>query len=317
MAALIVLTSISVLSLFSLGCVAALSLNYYDKTCPNVESSISNSVKSAATKDRTVIPALLRMHFHDCFIRGCDGSILLDSEGTNKAEKDAAPNGSLHAFFVIDGAKKELEAQCPGVVSCADILAVAARDAVVLAGGPTWEVPKGRKDGRISRASETAGLPSPSFNISQLQQSFALRGLSTDDLAALLGAHTLGFAHCSSFEGRLRNFDSTHDVDPSMRPSFAARLREICPLKGRPRSAGATMDPSPMTFDNTYYRVVLQGKGLFSIDQALLTHPKTKTLVTRFAASHNAFVDAFVRSIVKLSSITGGQEVRRNCRVVN
>ncbi|KAK4774071.1 hypothetical protein SAY87_029090 [Trapa incisa] len=132
MAALIVLTSISVLSLFSLGCVAALSFNYYDKTCPNVESSISNSVKSAATKDRTVIPALLRMHFHDCFIRGCDGSILLDSEGTNKAEKDAAPNGSLHAFFVIDGAKKELEAQCPGVVSCADILAVAARDAVVL-----------------------------------------------------------------------------------------------------------------------------------------------------------------------------------------
>lgn len=54
-------------------------------------------------------------------------------------------------------------------------------------GGPTWDVPKGRKDGRISRASETTTLPSPLFNISQLQQNFALRGLSLNDLAALLG----------------------------------------------------------------------------------------------------------------------------------
>lgn len=58
--------------------------------------------------------------------------MLLDSKGNNKAEKDAAPNGSLHAFYVMDDAKKELEAHCPGVVSCADILAIAARDAVVL-----------------------------------------------------------------------------------------------------------------------------------------------------------------------------------------
>ncbi|KAK4781118.1 hypothetical protein SAY87_017224 [Trapa incisa] len=132
-----------------------------------------------------------------------------------------------------------------------------------------------------------------------------------------LGAHSLGFAHCSSFEGRLRNFDSTDDVDASMRPSFAASMKRMCPVKGRARNAGVTMDPSPMSFDNTYYRVVLQGKGLFSIDQALLTHPKTKRLVTRFATSRKAFVDTFVHSIVKLSSVTGGQEIRRNCRVVN
>ena len=70
--------------------------------------------------------------FFFLFLQGCDASVLLNSKGKNKAEKDAAANLSLHAFYVIDNAKKALEAACPGVVSCADILALAARDAIVL-----------------------------------------------------------------------------------------------------------------------------------------------------------------------------------------
>lgn len=65
-------------------------------------------------------------------MKGCDGSVLLESKGGNKAERDGPPNISLHAFYVIENAKKAVEAVCPGIVSCADILAFAARDSVVL-----------------------------------------------------------------------------------------------------------------------------------------------------------------------------------------
>uniref|UniRef100_M4FDS4 peroxidase n=1 Tax=Brassica campestris TaxID=3711 RepID=M4FDS4_BRACM len=99
----------------------ALSPHYYDHTCPKADQIVTNAVKKAMANDKTVPAALLRMHFHDCFVRG-----------KNKAEKDGPPNISLHAFYVIDNAKKALEEQCPGVVSCADIVSLAARDAVAI-----------------------------------------------------------------------------------------------------------------------------------------------------------------------------------------
>ncbi|CAN1222258.1 Peroxidase 27 [Linum grandiflorum] len=93
-----------------------LKVGYYSQTCPNAES---------------LSGPLLRMQFHDCFIRGCDASVLIDSTKYNQAEKDAIPNLSLRGFGVIDRVKAALEMECPGIVSCSDILAIVARDVTV------------------------------------------------------------------------------------------------------------------------------------------------------------------------------------------
>lgn len=63
-------------------------------------------------------------------MQGCDASILLDSTKTSVAERDQDLNLSLDGFNEIDEIKSEVEKECPGIVSCADILALAARDSV-------------------------------------------------------------------------------------------------------------------------------------------------------------------------------------------
>jgi len=64
--------------------------------------------------------------------QGCDASILLDNDEYIDSEKDSPPNDSLKGFDVIETIKSKLEEACPGVVSCTDILVLAARDSVVL-----------------------------------------------------------------------------------------------------------------------------------------------------------------------------------------
>lgn len=54
----------------------------------------------------------------------------MDSVSGSKAEKEAVPNLSISGYDVIDEIKAQLEEECPQTVSCADIVAIAARDAV-------------------------------------------------------------------------------------------------------------------------------------------------------------------------------------------
>ena len=104
-------------------------VGFYSSTCPQAESIVSSTVQCHFNSDHTVAAGLLSMHFHDCFMRGCDTSVLIDGPNT---QKKAVANLGLGGYEVIDDAKTQFEAACPGVVSCADILALAACDSVVI-----------------------------------------------------------------------------------------------------------------------------------------------------------------------------------------
>ncbi|XP_072976068.1 peroxidase 1-like [Typha angustifolia] len=303
---------------------AGLKVGFYNKTCASAESLVQQAVAAAFANDSGVAAGLIRLHFHDCFVRGCDASVLLDSP-TNQSEKDAIPNNpSLRGFEVVDAAKAAVEAQCPNVVSCADILAFAARDSVALTGNVTYQVPSGRRDGSVSNISEVIpNLPGPSFNATQLVDNFASKNLTAAEMVVLSGAHTLGRSHCSSFLARIYNFTNTTQVDPTLSEAYASLLQTRCPQNTSRFSPITTaMDLiTPTLLDNKYYVGLELSLGLFTSDQALLTNSTLSSLVTKFAKHQEDWEKRFIKAMVKMGKIevlTGTQgEIRANCRVVN
>ncbi|KAH0718942.1 hypothetical protein KY290_004344 [Solanum tuberosum] len=297
--------------------------NFYGFTCPNVEFIVQQAVSIKFSQTFVTIPATLRLFFHDCFVEGCDASVMIASPNGD-AEKDSKDNLSLagDGFDTVVKAKQAVEAQCPGVVSCADILAIATRDVVVLAGGPSYNVELGRRDGLISQASRVAGkLPEPDFNLIQLNTMFASHNLSQFDMIALSGAHTLGFSHCDRFANRLYSFTPSNPVDPSLDPEYAKELKDMCPQNVDP-SIAINMDPAtPRTFDNEYYKNLVKGKGLFTSDQVLFTDESSQGTVSDFANNAFDFNGAFVTAMRKLGRVgvkTGDQgEIRLDCTRFN
>ncbi|KAI4310847.1 hypothetical protein MLD38_035795 [Melastoma candidum] len=298
--------------------VVGLRMDYYFLTCPFVDQVIKNTVFNALQADPTLAAGLVRMHFHDCFIEGCDASVLIDSTKDNTAEKDSPANLSLRGYEIIDVAKRQLEAHCPGVVSCADIVAMAARDAVFFSGGPVYDIPKGRKDGRRSKIMDTINLPAPTFNASQLTRTFGLHGFTAQEMVALSGAHTLGVARCSSFKQRLSNFDSTHNVDPSIDAIFAKTLMGTC---SRGDNAEQPFDMTRNNFDNAYFNALLNKAGVLTSDQTLSTSEATMGVVKAYAMNQAIFFLDFQQAMVKMGMLDvkeGAQgEVRSDCRRIN
>ncbi|KAG9455434.1 hypothetical protein H6P81_008338 [Aristolochia fimbriata] len=277
-----------VLSLSLVGSMAAeLSVGFYRSTCSLAEFVVKDEIRKAFFRDRGTAAGLVRLHFHDCFVRGCDGSVLIDSTPSNSAEKDSPANGpSLRGLEVIDSAKARVESMCKGVVSCADILAFAARDSVELTGGIGYDVPAGRRDGRVSLASETTDLPPPSLNVDQLTQFFSEKGLSQEEMVILAGAHTIGRSHCPPFSSRLYSFNSTTSQDPSLDANYAAQLKQQCPRGSTDPSIVVPMNPtSPNMMDNGYYVDIVLNRGLFKSDQTLLTNQATASQVSQYAVN--------------------------------
>jgi len=249
-------------------------------------------------------------------VQGCDASILLDNA---QSEKTAGPNLSVGGYEVIDAIKAQVEQACPGVVSCADILALAARDAVSYQfKASLWQVETGRRDGTVSLASNTGALPSPFAGFAGLLASFQNRGLNLTDLVALSGAHTIGVASCSSVTPRLYQGNAT-SVDPLLDAAYARTLMSSCPSAAAPGTVNLD-GGTALKFDSSYFTNVLNKQGTLASDAALTQNAAAAQMVQDLT-NPIKFYAAFSMSMKKMGRVevltgTSGQ-IRKQCRQVN
>ncbi|CAI0399547.1 unnamed protein product [Linum tenue] len=298
--------------------VAQLTPNFYEKICPLALPTIRRVVSQAVNAEPRMGASLLRLHFHDCFVNGCDGSVLLDDTTKFTGEKTAVPNlNSLRGFDVVDKIKSEVDRVCKrSVVSCADVLAVAARDSVSIVSILLYQVPVGRRDSRTaSKNAATNGLPPPFFSFNQLLANFRSHGLGLTDLVALSGAHTIGLARCTTFRSRIYN-------DTNIQTDLASSLRRNCPQSGGDNNL-QPLDGTPAGFDTQYFGSLVRNKGLLHSDQELFGRGNSASdgLVRLYSGNPAKFAADFAASMVRMGNmrpLTGSNgEIRTNCRKIN
>jgi len=293
-----------------------LRADFYAKSCPRLSAIVKAEVKKASMAEPRMAASLTRLHFHDCFVNGCDGSLLLDNSSTFDSEKYSLPNiDSLRGFEVVDTIKAAVEAACPQTVSCADILAVASLHSSVQFGGTEYEVLFGRRDSLTANLSASDEyLPSPQFNYTQLVANFARVGLNEHDLVTLSGAHTFGRARCMVIH--------SHLTDKDINPSFAATLKLACPNSSFDLVPQNLDFSTPNKFDNNYFKQLRKNEGVLRSDQVLHSTPGINVdIVKEYAQNKKSFFKQYGIASIKMGNIkplTGTQgEVRLNCRLPN
>ncbi|XP_044970285.1 peroxidase 43-like [Hordeum vulgare subsp. vulgare] len=298
-----------------------LQMGFYSDSCPGAEDMVTTAVQEAAASDATILPALVRLQFHDCFVRGCDASVLITGNG---AEVNNNKHQGLRGLDVVDAAKAELEEQCPGVVSCADIVALAARDAIAMTNGPSFEVPTGRRDGLSSNVRDADVLPDVSDSIQVLRSKFAASGLNDRDLVLLTAAHTIGTTACFFVKDRLYSFPlpgGRTGSDPSIPAAFLSELKARC-APGDFNTRVPLDRGSQGRFDDSILRNIRSGLVAIASDAALEANNATGALVGAYLGAASAsFAQDFVGAMIKMGTIgaiTGDAgEIRDVCSAFN
>ncbi|CAN6342285.1 unnamed protein product [Urochloa humidicola] len=309
-----------------------LRLGYYSESCPRAEDIVREQVTQLYHKHGNTAVSWLRALFHDCMVGSCDASLLLDMSpaaagSSGVSEKSSPRSFGMRNFKYIDAIKSALEQECPGTVSCADVLALAARDgaAILAGGGSRIAIPMrtGRLDSKVTRYADVErAIPDHNATVSAVLAAFAAAGVGdAESVTALLGAHSVGRVHCFNLVARLYPA-----LDAGVDPAYGEYLRGRCPTAEAREDtrdvAYARNDrATPMVLDNVYYKNLLARRGLLLVDQRLADDPRTAPFVERMAADNDYFHERFAAALVAMSENNplgpGEGEVRRHCRFVN
>nr|XP_045083593.1 peroxidase 2 [Aegilops tauschii subsp. strangulata] len=288
---------------------AQLSATFYDASCPSALATIKSGVEARRGYDNN--------RRDGGGEQGAPyGGLPVEASLPRLLRPNAFPNvNSIRGLDVIDGIKAQVEAICAQTVSCADILAVAARDSIVALGGASYTVPLGRRDSTSASLSEAnRDLPPPTSDLADLVGNFSRKGLSVTDMVALSGAHTIGQAACTNFRSRVYG-------ETNINAAYAASLQGNCPQSGGDGNLTPLEVSTPNALNNAYYGNLVSQRGLLHSDQQLLNGGSTDALVRTYASSAAQFSADFSSAMVNMGNIgvlTGAQgQVRLNCAKVN
>ncbi|KAE8654533.1 Peroxidase 46 [Hibiscus syriacus] len=288
-----------------------LSFDFYVTSCPAVEFIVSNTVRSVSSSDPTIHGKLLRLLLHDCFVE------ISSDIGKRNREKRSGK------YFSSEDSRSSIRLNGNSKSSALEaflvLVALAARDAVVLAGGPAFPIPTGRRDEEYRMLQNVRLIiADTSFTTNEMIELFKSKGLSLDDLVTL----SVGSAHCNAFSDRFR-MDLKGKltlIDKSLDCSYAEHLMKKCSSDS---SASKTVDNDLETFafDNQYYSNLVAHKGLFQSDSVLIEDGRTREKVEAFANDQESFFMSWGDSFLKLTSIgvkTDDEgEIRRSCSFAN
>ncbi|RZC76455.1 hypothetical protein C5167_000613 [Papaver somniferum] len=295
-------------------------LNYYSESCPRAEEIVKEQVTKLYHIHGNTAVSWVRNLFHDCMVKSCDASLLLENTKGLESEKMSPRSFGMRNFKYVNTIKQAVEKECAETVSCADVIALSARDGAVMLGAPHIAMKTGRKDSTESYAGVVENfIPNHNDSMSFVLSQFQAIGIDAEGVVALLGAHSVGRVHCTNLVHRLYP-----EVDPTLDPDYAIYLKNRCPSPyPDPQAVEYSRNDrkTPMILDNMYYKNILEHKGLLIVDQQLVSDPNTSPFVEKMASDMGYFHDQFSRALLLLSEnnpLSDDQgEVRKDCRYVN
>lgn len=114
----------------------------------------------------------------------------------------------------------------------------------------------------------------------------------------------------------------TNSNGSDMDTKFASTRRHCCPVKEGDKNLVPVDLVTPNSFDNNYFKNLMQRKGLLDSDQILFSGSSTNNIVLEYSRNPKIFSSDFASAMLKMGDIidpvvasTG--EIKRICNAIN